>query len=647
MASKVKNIVFAGEPQAGKTQLCEAIFYKTGVSTRLNLVDKGQSILDSQKDERERKLTIDIGLGYFDKGDLRVNIIDTPGYADFIGEVLAGVFASDFVFIVVDASSQITYTSKRIFDIAQKYSKPVAFFINGASKDAANITQRLEEIKKITINAAPFYIAEKDSGKDVLESEGMEEYREALIEAVASSDDTLLEKYLNEGTLSKEEIKQPLLKGIEDAKIVPVLSGDAISGVGVDFLISFIEDFVPEKQYQKDGEFIGQVFKISSQGHIGEVAYTKIIQGKITSGSDIYNVSRSVSMRASQILKIIGADKKQESQAQAGDIVGFVKLKEVWAGDTLSTSKNTKPLPFVEFPEPVYSVAVRPKTRGEEEKVATSLASLRKENPIITFGFNPETKQMLLSGMGKVQLDILARRIIDNFNTEIVLSPPKIPYKETFTVPADAEGKYKRQTGGHGQYGHCFIKFEPLERGAGFEFVDQIVGGAIPSNYIPAVEKGLKNAMEKGVIAGYPVVDIKATLYDGTYHEVDSSNLAFEIAASMCLRNAAEKASPIVLEPIYELEIFVPDEFTGTITGDITARRGRIVSFEKEGDLQKIKALVPLAEILEYVNDLRSMTKGQGEFKRKFSHYEPAPHNIMQALVDQYQKQLAEGKVER
>jgi len=289
-------------------------------------------------------------------------------------------------------------------------------------------------------------------------------------------------------------------------------------------------------------------------------------------------------------------------------------------------------------------MSVKSKTPGAEEKIATSLASIRKENPIIQFGFNSETKEMVLSGMGNIQMDICAKRILTNFNTEIVLSPTRIPYKETISVPADAEGKHKKQSGGHGQFGRCVLKYEALERGAGFEFVNKIVGGAIPNNYIPAIEKGLIAAMEKGVVAGYPMVDVKATLYDGSFHEVDSSNLSFEIAASISLRNAMAKARPIVLEPIMSLEITFPDEFTGAISGDLTSRRGRINNFEKNGNMQIIKADVPQAEISTYVNELRSMTKGQGDFTTKFSHYEPAPANIMNALVDKYTKAQAEGR---
>ncbi len=640
-----KVVAITGEPNAGKTQLCEAVVHKMGITTRLNVVEKGQSIFDSQPDEKERGISIDLSVGFVDKGDCRINLIDTPGYADFIGEVIAGIWASDIVLIVVDASAPLTFASNKIFKIAQKYSRPVAFYINGIKKTGADYDARLEDIKKkITINIAPFFVVEDEKLINVLDSDKDSSYRESLTETIASSDDALLEKYLSQGELSQDELKEPLRKGIKEGKIIPVLCGDAIEETGVENLVDFLVEFAPRVEVDSAGRGLAQVFKISSQGHIGEIALAKVLEGTIKQGADIHNLNKGTSARVTQIVKIQGMDRTQVQSASVGDIIGFVKLKEVSAGDTISEDKNKKPLEFAQFPQPVYSVSVKPKTKGEEEKVATSLASIRRENPIVNFGFNSETKEMVLSGMGNIQLDVFAKRIISNFNTEIVLSPPKIPYKETITVKTEAEGKYKKQTGGHGQYGHCFVRFEPLERGKGFEFVNQIVGGAIPSNYIPAIEKGLRNSMEKGVIAGYPVVDVRATLYDGSFHEVDSSNLAFEIAASFALKKAVTSAKPIVLEPIMELEISFPEEFMGAISGDITSRRGRIITFDKEGDTQIIKALVPQAEILEYVNDLRSMTKGQGDFTLKFSHYEPAPANIMNALVEKYNKEMAEGR---
>ncbi|MFH1958244.1 MAG: elongation factor G [bacterium] len=645
MPSKFKNVAIAGEPSSGKTQLCEALVHKAGVTTRLNAVAKGQSIFDAQKDEKERQISIDLALGHFEKNGVKVNIIDTPGYADFIGEVLAGIWASDFVLIVVDASSPLTFASRKVYDIAVKFGKPTAFFINGMGKEAASWEERLSEIKnKITINVAPFYIASKDGDKDILNDESDTTFREGLIETVASTDDALLEKYLSQGTLKTEELKAPLASGIAASKIVPVLSGDALTEAGIENLINFLTEFATGPQSSADGKCLAQVFKISAQGHAGEIALTKILQGTIKQGKDVFNVNKNVSLRAAQIVSIQGSEKQQILAASAGDIVGLIKLKDISAGNTIAEEKTAKALPFVEFPFPVYSRAVRPATKGEEEKVATSLASIRRENPIVTFGFNSETKEIVLSGMGNVQLDVIAKRIISTVGTKLTLSPPKIAYKETFTVPSDMEGKYKRQTGGHGQFGHCFIRFRPLERGKGFEFVNKIVGGAIPSNYIPAVEKGLIASLEKGLIAGFPVVDVQAELYDGSFHEVDSSNLAFEIAASMASKKAAGMSKPIVLEPIMSLEISVPDEFTGAISGDVTSRRGRIVTFDKAGDIQIIKAFVPAAEILEYINDLRSMTKGQGEFKVGFSHYDPAPANIMKILVDSYEKQQAEGR---
>jgi len=393
MAEKFKNVAITGEPASGKTQLCEAILHKAGIMTRLNLVEKGQSVFDSQSDEKERQLSIDMALGYFEKEGVKVNIIDTPGYADFIGEMIAGVFASDFVLILVDAEKPLSAASQKAFAMAKKYEKPVAFFINAMAKDNADFDARFSEIKdRITINAAPFYIAGKDKKLDILNDDTDSPHKETLMEAIASSDDALLEKYLAEGSIAKEDMAAPLMKGIAAGQIVPVLSGDAITEDGVESLMNFFIKYVPDTAPDASKSARAQVFKISAQGHVGEVAYAKILEGKFSQGSSIYNVSRNSSFRLTQINAVQGIEKKTVSEAVAGDIVGFVKLKDAYAGDTLAESKTAKPADFAQFPQPVYSMSVKSKTPGAEEKIATSLASIRKENPIIQFGFNSETK---------------------------------------------------------------------------------------------------------------------------------------------------------------------------------------------------------------------------------------------------------------
>ena len=477
------------------------------------------------------------------------------------------------------------------------------------------------------------------------------EYREKLLEVIASSEDTLIEKYLEGQELSPEETRGALKKGIIEHKIVPVLCGSGLQNIGMGQLLDLLVEYTPspieiegETKIDPDGPFSALVFKTFSEPHLGMINYLKVYSGKISTGLDVINNTKSLSERLGQIAFVRGKTRIDAKETEAGDIIAVVKLKDTGTNDVLSDPKNRVSIPQISFPEPVVDMAVYAKAKGEEEKIASALSTAIREDPTLKFEMNKETKEMILSGMGSLHLEIMSRRVKSRYGVEVELRRPKIAYKETIRGTADVQGKYKRQSGGRGQYGDCWIKTEPLEKGKGLEFVNKIFGGAIPSQYIPAVEKGVKQSMERGVIAGYPVVDIKVTLYDGSFHEVDSSNLAFEIAGSMALRKGVEQAQPSILEPIMEVEVIVPEEFMGSVMGDLNSRRGRVLGVGRQGKKQVIRALVPQGEVFNYATDLRSLTKGGGELKMKFSHYEEVPPNVSQPLIDAYQRAKEEGR---
>ena len=669
----IRNISIVGSGSTGKTQLAEAILFSAKAIDRLGKVDSGNTVCDYNPDEIERKISINSSIAFCEWKNKKINIIDTPGYADFVGEVIGALFVVEISIVNVCASSGVEMGTEKKWEYVQKSEKPSIIFINRMDKENADFDKVEESLKeKLTPNVAPISIpigsGSEFSGvinlitnKAIVEGKEVEipqemvakakEYREKLVEVIASSEDTLIEKYLEGQELSPEETKSALKKGIVEHKIVPVLCGSGLQNIGIDQLLDFLVEYAPspmeregEVKIDPNGPFSTLVFKTFSEPHLGIINYLKIYSGKISAGSDVINNTKSSSERIGQIAFVRGKTRIEAKEGEAGDIVAVVKLKDTGVNDVLCDPKKKVSIPRISFPEPVVDMAVYPKSKGEEEKIANALSTAMRGDPTLKFGMNKETKEMVLSGMGSLQLEIMSRRVKARYGVEVELRRPKIAYKETIRATADVQGKYKRQSGGRGQYGDCWIKTEPLEKGKGFEFVNKIFGGAIPSQYIPAVEKGIKQSMEKGIIAGYPVVDVKVTLYDGSFHDVDSSNLAFEIAGSMAIRKGVEQSQPFILEPIMEVEVIVPEEFMGSVMGDLNSRRGRVLGMEREGKKQVIKALVPQRELFNYATDLRSLTKGSGEHKMKFSHYEEAPPNVTQPLIEAYQKAKEEGR---
>ena len=672
-AEDLRNISIVGSGSTGKTQLAEAILFSAKATDRLGQVDSGNTVCDYNPDEIERKISINSAIAFCEWKDKKINIIDTPGYTDFVGEVVAAISVVETCILNVCAVNSVEVGTEKSWEYVQKNKKPSIIFIDRVDKENANFDKVVESLKgKLTSNIAPISIPigsgnefsgiiDLMTGKAMIggkEAEipgGMEakakEYGEKLVEVIASSEDALIEKYLEGQELSQEEKKRALKKGIIEHKIVPVLCGSGLQNVGIGQLLDFLAEYAPspmeiegEVKTDPDGPFSALVFKTFSEPHLGIINYLRIYSGRISAGSDVINNTKSSSERLGQFAFVRGKTRIEVKEAEAGDIIAVVKLKDTGTNDVLCDPKNRVSIPGISFPEPVVDMAVYPKSKGEEEKIANALSTAIREDSTLRFEMNRETKELILSGMGSLQLEIMSRRVKARYGVEIELRRPKIAYKETIRGTAEVQGKYKRQSGGRGQYGDCWIRTEALERGKGLEFVNKIFGGAIPSQYIPAVEKGVRQSMERGVIAGYPVVDIRVTLYDGSFHEVDSSNLAFEIAGSMALRKGVEQAQPLILEPIMEAEVIVPEEFMGSVMGDLNSRRGRVLGVSREGKKQVIRALVPQGEFFNYATDLRSLTRGSGEHKMKFSHYEEAPPNISQPLIDTYQKAKEEGR---
>ncbi|MGB9721239.1 MAG: elongation factor G [bacterium] len=674
--SGFRNIGFFGHAGSGKTTIADAILFVCGANTRFGKVSDGTSMFDTDPDEQKRGCSLNLGVATFEYEGTTFNILDTPGYADFVGEMLSGIYAVDICVIMVDASTGVAVGTERILNEALKRNLPVLFFVNKLKKENTDFYEVLKSLNEISKRkVVPFNLpvgtAEKIEGvanivkekvfitKDGKTTEGpipadlrerIAKYQDLFIESAADNDDNLMNKYLETGSLKIEECIPAVKKAILDNKIAPCLCGEALELIGVHELVNTVIQFLPTYEElpgitvgdtnikRKQTEpFLGYVFKTAVEPHLGELCYIKVLSGKIGVGETVTNTTQNIEEKINQIYLLKGKEKKENNVLMAGMIAGLVKLKNTHTGDTLAKS-NVK-LPAIEFPAPSISMAIVPKAKGDEEKISNGLSKLRAEDPTFSFAYDPEIKQLIISGIGELHLDIILSRLQRKYGVNVDLTKTKIKYRETFTKKTEAQGKYKKQTGGHGQYGDCYLRVEPLSRGQGVEFVDEIFGGAIPSRYIPSVEKGVYEALEKGFLAGYPLTDVKVTVYDGSYHPVDSSDIAFQIAASMAIKTNAEKGGVILLEPINEVEVYVPEEYMGDVIGDLNSRRGKIMGMEAMGKIQVVKAMVPEAEMYKYSTSLRSMTQGRGYFTMKFHHYEEVPKEITQKIIEESKKE--------
>ncbi len=668
----IRNVALIGHSGSGKTSLAEALLYKTEMVNRLGKVEEGNTVSDYAPDEVKRGVSINTSVMHIKSGDCLINLLDTPGYADFYGEVLAALRAVDSVILTICASSRVEVGTERTYNAARERNLPVMIFVNRCDKENTSIDEILSDIQRsFGINCVPFNLPDSMGPGlteiySIFEAENapnsvkqkLQEYYHKIIDFAAESDDQILERYLEGGQLTPEEISSGLKKAVKEGRLIPVFFGSATKDqLGVEQLLKAIIDFLPspedmepvkgkhpdsgeeiERKPNSEEPFSGFVFKTVYDPYVGQLTIFRIFSGKITSDSSFYNSTRKVKERFGQLFKLQGKEQVNISEAIAGDIVAVAKLKETKTSDTVCDEKNPIIFEPIKYPESPMSSSIKPKSREDEEKIMEALHRLADEDPTFKVTRESQTKELLISGIGDLHIEVMVDRLRERFGVDVELGTPKVPYKETITRKAKAQGKYKRQTGGRGQYGDVWLEIEPLPRGAGFEFVDKIVGGVVPKQYIPAVEKGVRQAMEEGVLAGYPVVDVRVTLYDGSYHPVDSSDLAFQIAASMGFKKAAQEAGLVLLEPIMDVEIYIPDEYMGQVSGDINSKRGRIVGVEAKGDLQIIKAQVPLAEMFRYASELRSITGGRGYYTMRFSHYEIVPHKIAEKIIQQAQE---------
>lgn len=679
---QIRNIAIIAGGGAGKTSLAEAILFDTKVTDRLGKVTEGSSILDFDPEEIARQITINSSLGHCEWKKHKINFIDTPGYSDFIAETRVSLRVVDAVLVVIGITDGVKVLTEKIWRWTTEDYLPKLIFLNKLDQEMANFSQALEEIRQAfndkTILPIQIPLGEGDSFRGVIDllemkslvynadtngnfkeepipddlQEKANEYREALIEAIAESNDELLEKYLEGEELSLDEIKQGLRIAAGSGKIVPVLCGSANKNIGIQPLLDVILLALPSplerpeavgknprssqqetRQPSREAPFSALVFKTFADPFAGKLSFFKVYSGELKSDSTVYNATREEKERIGQAYAILGKNQQAVSVVPAGDFGVVTKLKATQTGDTLSDEKTPIVFEPIKFPEPVISFAIVPKSKADEEKVSTSMGRMIEEDPTLRISRVSQTRELILSGMGESHLEIILERLKRKFGLEVEMKTPKIPYKETIRNSVKVQGKYKRQSGGRGQYGDTWLELEPLPRGTGFQFVDKIVGGVIPKQYIPSAEKGIVEAMTEGILSGNQVVDLKVTLYDGSYHEVDSSDMAFKIAASLGFKKGMEQANPVLLEPIMRLEVTIPDEYLGDVIGDLNSRRGRVMSVEPGIKYQTIKAHAPMAEVLVYATSLRSMTGDRGSFTMEFSRYEEVPPNLSEKII--------------
>jgi elongation factor G len=679
---KTRNIGIMAHIDAGKTTTTERILYYTGVTYKIGEVHEGTAVMDWMVQEQERGITITSAATTCFWKDHRVNIIDTPGHVDFTIEVERSLRVLDGAVAVFDSVAGVEPQSETVWRQADKYNVPRIAFMNKMDRMGADFYMSVNSmVDRLGANPVPvqlpigaeehfrgpidlvtmkaLYYDDETLGARFVEGEIPDElmpqakaYREKMIEAISDVDDKIMDKFLNGEEIPAEEIIAALRKGTIEMKLTPVLCGTAFKNKGVQQLLDAIIDYLPSpmdippvvgkdpdsgadlvrKADEKD-PFSAFAFKVMTDPFVGQLTFIRVYSGVMSAGSYVYNSTKGTKERVGRLLKMHANKREDIKEVSAGDIAAAVGLKSTLTGDTLCDDKKPVILESMEFPEPVISVAIEPKTKADQEKLSQSLSKLTQEDPSFRVTTNEETGQTIISGMGELHLEIIVDRLLREFKVGASVGKPQVAYKETIRTASKAEGKFVRQSGGRGQYGHVYIELEPLAPGKGFEFVSKVVGGSVPREYFSAVEKGIKEATDGGILAGYPVVDIRATLYDGSYHEVDSSEMAFKIAGSMGFKEAAKKAKPVILEPVMNVEVVTPEDYMGDVIGDLNSRRGKIQQMEKRGKSQVIKAQVPLSEMFGYATDLRSKTQGRATYTMQFAHYDEVPKGISDGII--------------
>jgi elongation factor G len=689
---KVRDIGIIAHIDAGKTTVSERILFYTGVSHKIGEVHEGDTVMDWMEQERERGITITAAattcfwIPTYRKGDKtyehRINLIDTPGHIDFTVEVKRSLRVLDGAVVVFDGVSGVEPQSETNWRYADEYGVPRICFVNKLDRMGANYEFDIQSIhERLTPNAVPIqwpigiesafegvidllrmkaYYFEGEKGERVIEKEIPENLKELavkkrheLVEKIVETDDNLLEKYLAGKELELDELKKALREATLKVKLVPILCGSALKNKGVQLMLDAVIDYLPspidlppvkginpktheeEERHPSDNEPLAALaFKIAADPFVGTLTFFRVYSGVMKRGSYIYNATKGTQERAGRIVRMHANHREEAEEIYAGDLGALVGLKDTSTGDTLTDPNKPIILESIKFPEPVISIRIEPKTKADQEKMGIALRRLSEEDPTFRVSGDLETGETIIAGMGELHLEIIVDRMKREFGVEANVGRPQVAYKETIKGSAEAEGKYIRQSGGRGQYGHVWLKIRPLERGKGFEFVDAIKGGIIPQEFIPAVEKGVREALDKGILAGYPLVDLEVTLFDGSFHEVDSSEIAFKIAAAIALSEAAKKAKPVLLEPVMKVQVITPPDFLGDVTGDLSSRRAKITAMGERGSVRIIDAIVPLSEMFGYVTNLRSMTQGRGSYNMEFSHYEEVPQNVAQLIIE-------------
>jgi elongation factor G len=694
----IRNVGIVGHGDTGKTQLVSSMLFTAGTTPRLGKVTEGSTTTDWDEEEIARKISIQTGLAFAEwqapgkSEKVKINLLDTPGYSTFINETKASLIAADAALLVVDAAAGVQVITERVWDYATEYDLPRAFILNWMDRDLASFERALQSLEQVfgrgvvpiqlpigaergfrgvidLVTMKALVYTPGGDGKAKVEeipadmADAAKAAHEALVETVAEGEDELMQEFFDKGTLPPEDLIKGLHEEVLEKKIFPVMLSSALHNIGTDAILNFIADVFPspamrgkasghktpdhkgetmERKISESEPVSAFVFKTIADPFAGRISYLKVMSGILKNDATLNNFNRNSQERLSHIQMMQGKTAVAVPEIHAGDIGAVAKLKDTLTGDTLGDKSATIYYPPARIPEPSITFAIEPKTRADEDKIGVAIHKILEEDLALRFGRDPQTKEFLLSGSGQQHIEVVVAKLRKRYHVELKLHAPKVPYRETIRGKADAEGKHKKQTGGHGQFGVCRIKMEPLPRGKGIEFVDDIFGGSIPKNWIPSVEKGVRDSAERGFLAGFPVVDFRVSLYDGKYHDVDSSDMAFKIAGSLAFKEAMKQARPALLEPIMHVEVYAPDQYSGDLMGDLSSRRGRISGSESRAGSVVIKAQVPFAEMLSYANDLISMTQGRGSYTMEYSHYDFVPGEIAEKVIASHKPHAGE-----
>jgi len=686
-AASIRNVTIAGHSGAGKTQLAAAILFDAGMVNRFGRVDDGTTVTDFDEEEVSRKHTLAASLAYAEWNKHKINLIDTPGFGNFLSDTLAAMRVCDAAVVVVDAVSGVEVQTEKVWAAAEQFELPRLVVVNRIDRERASLSRTLDSLTTSfgrTVIPVQMPIGEEKAFRGVVDLVGMKAYvfetdgsgkfkeeavpaameadakaaRDGLIEMVAEADDTLMEKFFEEGTLTQDELVGGLRTAVLGRRIFPLFCTSSILNIGVQTLLDALIAYVPapserpakgtkggqdvEVTASESAPYAAFVWKTVADPFAGRISMFRVMSGSIKADSTVYNITKETPERLGHLVLLQGKAQTDVPEIKAGDIGAVAKLKETVTNDTL-TDKGGVAFNPMKFPEPVLSYAIEPKSRGDEDKISSSLQRLQEEDPTIRSSREAQTHELLLSGQGQLHIEVTVAKLKRRFGVEVNLKPPKIPYRETITAATDAHGRHKKQTGGHGQFGDCSIRMEPLPRGSDFQFVDDIFGGSIPQTFRPAVEKGIQDTRLRGYLAGYPVVDFKVTLVDGKYHDVDSNELSFRMAGRLAFKDAMTRCKPTILEPIMDVEVYAPSDFAGDLMGDLNGRRGRIAGMDTRGGMTVIKAQVPMSEMLTYEQQLTSATGGRGSYHMEYSHYEEVPSHIQSKVVAAYKAEKGEA----